>query len=151
MHYTAMVSREGEHTLAEFVDAPGCQTFAEPGEDVDALAADALAGWLEVHLEDGEAPPRPVAVPAFPAHAPAGAALRAVRVPAALAVRLELRWARQEAGLSQGEMAARVGVSRQAYHQLERPGANLRLSTLEKVAAALGRELVVALRPGVPA
>lgn len=61
MHYPAILTREGRYTLAEFPDCPGCQTFAEPGYDLIALAQDALAGWLEVHLEDGHAPPQPSA------------------------------------------------------------------------------------------
>jgi hypothetical protein len=28
MHYHALITREGKHHLADFVDARGCQTFA---------------------------------------------------------------------------------------------------------------------------
>ena len=52
------------------------------------------------------------------------------------------------AGLSQGELAKRVGVTRQAISQLESPDANLRLS-LEKVAEALGLAIDLTLRPAV--
>ena len=34
MRYTAVVTKEGKQTLAEFPGCPGCQTFADPGEDI---------------------------------------------------------------------------------------------------------------------
>ena len=59
MHYTAIVTKEGKQTLAEFPGCPGCQTFADPGEDVAERAEEALAGWLEAQLVSGQAPPEP--------------------------------------------------------------------------------------------
>jgi DNA-binding XRE family transcriptional regulator/predicted RNase H-like HicB family nuclease len=138
MIYFARLSKEGRRTLAEFPDCPGCQTYAEPGEDVTVLAKDALDGWLEAHLMYGEAPPQPKA------RVPAAVRL-AVRVTPMLAVRLQLRWARQSLGISQGELARRVGVSRQQISLLESPDANLTLATLEKVAESLGMELEIEL------
>ena len=143
MKYFARITKEGDRVLAEFPDAPGCQTFAEPSEDIQALARDALEGWLEVHLEDGEAPPRPVT----DSSRIAGRNVSAVpiRISPALAVRLQLRWARQDADLSQADLAKRVGVSRQQISLLESPKANLRLDTLETVAIALGLQVDVTL------
>jgi len=46
-----------------------------------------------------------------------------VRVPALLAARIELRWARETWGLSQAALAKRIGVSRQSGSKLERLGA----------------------------
>ncbi len=34
VHYTAVVTKEGKQTLAEFPGCPGCQTFVDPGEDL---------------------------------------------------------------------------------------------------------------------
>ena len=59
MHYTAVVTKEGKQTLAEFPGCPGCQTFADPGEDIAERAGEALAGWLEAHLASGQAPLEP--------------------------------------------------------------------------------------------
>jgi len=44
-------------------------------------------------------------------------------------------------GLSQTEVAARMGTSQSAVARLESGDADLRLSTLERYAAALGHEL----------
>lgn len=148
MEYLALVADDemtegGPARSVAFPDAPGCLTFVEPGEDLNATAREALEGWLEAHLLDGDAPPRP-GIAAAP---PAGVERLAVRVPPTLAVRLQLRWAREDQGLSQGQLAKRIGVSRQAIQQLESPTANLRLNTLEKVARALGLALDITLVP----
>ncbi len=48
---------------------------------------------------------------------------------------------RRRLGLSQTEVAARMGTSQSAVARLESGGADARLSTLERYAGALGREL----------
>jgi predicted RNase H-like HicB family nuclease len=45
--------------LIDFPDCPGCQTFGDTREEALAMAAEALEGWLQTHLEHGEFPPRP--------------------------------------------------------------------------------------------
>lgn len=143
MHYVARLSKEGRRTLIEFPDCPGCQTFAESRQDVYAVAREALEGWLEAHLPLGEAPPAPRASRRVDRRH------LAVTVGAALAVRLQLRWARLRLGISQAELARRVNVTRQQISLLESPDANLTLGTLEKVARALGLDLSIELRePG---
>ena len=54
--------------------------------------------------------------------------------------------ARLEAGLSQTEVAARMGTSQSAVARLESGDADIRLSTLDRYAAALGRQLGWSLR-----
>ena len=53
----------------------------------------------------------------------------------------ELVRLRQQAGLSQTEVAARMGTSQSAVARLESGQADLRLSSLERYAAALGRSI----------
>lgn len=57
----------------------------------------------------------------------------------------ELVELRHASGLSQTQLAARMGTSQSAIARLEAGDADLRLSTLERYAAALGRELRVDL------
>ena len=58
----------------------------------------------------------------------------------------ELAQRRQEAGLSQTEIAARMGTSQSAVARLEAGAADARASTLERYAAALGTELTWTLQ-----
>ena len=53
----------------------------------------------------------------------------------------ELAARRQDAGLSQTEIAARMGTSQSAVARLESGEADARASTLERYAAALGTEI----------
>jgi transcriptional regulator with XRE-family HTH domain len=55
---------------------------------------------------------------------------------------------RQALGLSQTEVAARMGTSQSAVARLERGDADVRLSTLERYAAALERRVGFGLAGG---
>ncbi len=57
----------------------------------------------------------------------------------------ELVSRRQAVGLSQTEVAARMGTSQSAVARLEAGEADVRLSTLERYAAAVGIELAWSL------
>ncbi len=61
----------------------------------------------------------------------------------------ELAEQRQAAGLSQTEIAARMGTSQSAVARLESGAADVRASTLERYAAAVGGQIAWKLnRPG---
>jgi ribosome-binding protein aMBF1 (putative translation factor) len=61
----------------------------------------------------------------------------------------ELAEQRQAAGLSQTEVAARMGTSQSAVARLEAGTADVRASTLERYAAAVGAQITWKLdRPG---
>jgi hypothetical protein len=65
----------------------------------------------------------------------------------------ELAVERQAARLSQTEVAARMGTSQSAVARLESGEADARASTLERYAAAVGRQITWELRssgPGAP-
>jgi predicted transcriptional regulator len=59
----------------------------------------------------------------------------------------ELVRARQESQLSQTEIAARMGTSQSAVARLESGDLDVRLSTLERYAAAMGRTVDWQVRP----
>jgi DNA-binding XRE family transcriptional regulator len=110
-------------------------------DEIAAMAQEALEGWLEAHLVDGQLPPRPVERTA----APGGRKLAMIPVRAGLAAALTIRWARHDAGLSQAQLGALAGVKQQQIAKLENPDENPTLETLENVAAALGLSLNVSL------
>ncbi|HEV2088532.1 MAG TPA: helix-turn-helix transcriptional regulator [Cryptosporangiaceae bacterium] len=58
---------------------------------------------------------------------------------------------RRSVGLSQTEVAARMGTSQSTVARLESGDVDPRLSTLERYARAVGRTLDVRLRHGDPA
>jgi ribosome-binding protein aMBF1 (putative translation factor) len=57
---------------------------------------------------------------------------------------------RRSAGLSQTEVAARMGTSQSAVARLESGDADVRVSTLERYAAAIGSQLAWQTQPGNP-
>jgi len=58
-----------------------------------------------------------------------------------------LRQAREEAGLTQEEVAGRLNTKKSAISRIENHAGDIRLSTLERYASALGRQLALELRP----
>ncbi|MBA2624222.1 MAG: helix-turn-helix transcriptional regulator [Acidimicrobiia bacterium] len=60
----------------------------------------------------------------------------------------ELTARRQALGLSQTEVAARMGTSQSAVARLEAGAADLRVSTLERYAAAVGSPIAWGLADG---
>ena len=57
-----------------------------------------------------------------------------------------IRQAREEAGLTQEEVARRLHTKKTAISRLEQRATDIRLSTLSRLAAVLGKELQVVLR-----
>jgi HTH-type transcriptional regulator / antitoxin HipB len=56
-----------------------------------------------------------------------------------------LRHARKQAGITQEDLARRTRTAKSAISRLENHAADVRLSTIERVAHALGRNLVIQL------
>src|SRR5207248_3970327 len=111
-------------------------TLAPPGLDIEHEAKEALELWLESHLQERMLPPRPPRT----LKARKGTVLW-VRVEPKLAVKLELRWMRQDLGLTQAELAKLAGVSQPAIAQLESPDSNPTIDTLNRVASAMGAQI----------
>lgn len=139
MQYPAVVTREGRFILVEFPDCPGCQTFVEEGESIEDAAEEALAGWLESNLGRDLVPPQP-------SHT-LGKSEKVLLVPVNpfLGVRLELRWARDDEELTQATLARKVGMTQQQLAKLESGNSNPTVSTLSRIAAGLGRRVVLSL------
>jgi len=131
MEYIAKTEIEDGTVLVSFPDCPGCQTEGEDLDDARVQAQEALVGWLETHLQEGLVAPRP----AFK-----GKGI-AVPVPVVLGLKLQLRWARADAGLSQAQFAKRLGVSQQMVAKLEHPDYEPSITRLAEAVGALGGSL----------
>jgi antitoxin HicB len=115
----------------------GVLTIGNDRDQALAMAREALTGVLEAMLDAGEAIPRPSQV--------AGPDVVYVSPEATLVAPILLKWAREDARISQAELAERIGVSQQAYQRLERARSNPSIKTLARVAKALGRELQLSI------
>jgi HTH-type transcriptional regulator / antitoxin HipB len=60
-----------------------------------------------------------------------------------------LREARESAGLTQAQVAERLGTKKSAISRIENHAADIRLSTLQKYAHAVGCDISLELRPFV--
>jgi ribosome-binding protein aMBF1 (putative translation factor) len=115
--------------------ASAAESAPEPGNDADA-SLPVMPGFREIALR------RAADAQAAQAARMAGERGRLVR---------ELAEQRQAAGLSQTEVAARMGTSQSAVARLESGTADVRASTLERYAAAVGSEITWKLnRPAEP-
>jgi len=54
-----------------------------------------------------------------------------------------LKAARLEAGLTQEELAEKIGTKRSAISRMEKHATDIKLSTLEKIATALGKKISI--------
>jgi antitoxin HicB len=146
MFYLARTTQEGNATLADFPDCPGCQTFSRPPEEITTVAAEALHGWLESMLDSAGAIPRPRQKLTLRK----GEQQIAVPVDTMLGARLTLRWVRDDAHVTQAELARRMGVTPQAVSKLERHAGTASVETLSRYVAALGESLELQIVPAPP-
>ena len=59
-----------------------------------------------------------------------------------------VKQAREAAGLSQAELADRMGTTQSAVARLESPRSNPRVETLDRAIAATGQRVTVSVEPG---
>lgn len=116
----------------EFPDAPGCATWGDTHAEAEERAGEALRGWLESHLQLHRVP-----------HEPRAKGGVRIEVGPVLSLKLQLLWERCRRGLTQKQFGALVGVSQQMVAKLEHPDYEPSLSSMRKVAAALGLHLSV--------
>ena len=65
---------------------------------------------------------------------------------AAFKIGVLLKQAREASGLTQAEMAEKLNTKKSAISRIENHAEDIRLSTLEKFASALGRSLEISIR-----
>jgi DNA-binding XRE family transcriptional regulator/predicted RNase H-like HicB family nuclease len=126
-----------------FNDHPGVITFGKNRDDATVKAREALSAALEVDFERGF-------------NLPVAGQPKLKRGETSVFVRLNpdvwvaylIRSWRESAGLTQKQLAAKLGISYQSYQRMERPGrSNLTVQTLERIAEALDSRLVLEIKP----
>jgi len=141
-YYAVLRADDDGNVLVRFPQHPGVNTFGGNWEEAEEMAIEALNVALESDFERGFKLP-PLRKPR------ARKGERVILVPLDAEVRMAyvLREWREDSGLTQQEMASRLGISYQAYQRMERPGrSNLTVATLDRIARALDRELVIAVQ-----
>lgn len=120
-----------------FPDFPGIITYGKTFDEAKEMAAEALSLALESDFDRHQPLPTPRRAKARPGE-------KTVFIPMDPEVKtayLIRKW-RESSGLTQKQLAGRLGVSFQAYQRMERPGrSNLTVATLQRIATALNGHL----------
>lgn len=129
---------DGVHMIQGLPPMDNVMTFGETVPEALDHAREALTGVLGALLDRGLPLPDPVSVPAADG-------VYLVEPEPTVAIPILLRKAREAAGLTQAELANRLGVTYQAVQKWERSGANPTVATIQRVFQALGRRLELEL------
>jgi predicted RNase H-like HicB family nuclease/DNA-binding XRE family transcriptional regulator len=134
--------KESNTIGVRFFEHPGVITYGRDYDEAQEMAREALSAALEADFERG-------------LKLPVAKKPRLKRGEKALFVRLEpdvwmaflIRHWRERSRMTQKQLAAKLGISYQAYQRMERPGrSNVTVQTLERIAEALGGKLVLDLQ-----
>jgi antitoxin HicB len=135
--YPAKFRRQGRGVLVRFLDLPEALTEGRDEHDALVQAADCLEEAIAGRIRRGDAIP----VPSRPS-----TACRMVPVPAPMAAKAALYLALREAGITQSELAARLGCDEKEVRRLLDPRHPSKLPRLEQALALLGKRLVLQVR-----
>lgn len=125
-----------------FADHPGIVTYGRTFEEAIKMAEEALSAALESDFDRDQ--PLPVNHKPKSKH---GEKIVFIFLEPEIRMAYLLRAWREDAGLSQKQLAERLEVSFQAYQRMERPGrSNLTVATLQRIAQALHKSLMIDVR-----
>ena len=134
IYYAKITSQKDKTFLVEFPELPGCFTEGKSLVDAKTNAKEALDGWLSANFDFNLFPNLPKNHKSknyYP-----------IKVDLRLEFPLILRHRRKQKGLSQSQIAHKIGVSQQAYAKLEDPkNANPSLTTIQKISKILQMEI----------
>lgn len=142
--YYAVIFFEKESKTygVRFPDHPGIITYGQNFGEAVEMAQEALSAALESEFDRKQ--PLPIS------HKPKTKnSDKTVFISIEPEIRMAylLRSWREDAGLSQKQLAERLGISFQAYQRMERPGrSNLTVATLQRIAQALNKALILDVR-----
>jgi len=139
MHYVYPyeAEKDGGTVVVSFPDIPGALTQVDPGEDFNAVVRDCLVAALGGYAELRQRPPRPSAA----------RGRSTVALDVLLSAKLALLTAMVEAGVTNVELARKLGVSEKVARRLRDLDHPSRIDRLEAALACLGQQLELSVRP----
>lgn len=140
LKYPGIISEDqnvdGKVLWIEFPDFPEISgTQGANIEELIVLAEDCLGGFLEYLIQDGKDIPEPSAIN--------GENIIYINVPPEIAAPVIIRRERKALGLTQAEVAKKMNVSYRTLQNVERNIRKPSLVTLNKIARAMGKHLVI--------
>ncbi len=133
--YPFRVWKEDEDYLVQGLEPlENVLTFGISIEEALMNGREALTGVLGAMLDNGQKIPDPQKVSK-------AKDVYWIEPDPSVAIPILVRKAREEAGLTLVELAAKLGVTYQAVQKWERSGTNPKVATLNRVLGALGRRL----------
>jgi antitoxin HicB len=138
MRYPAEIAQhpEGKDWVAKFPDLKGTNTGADTLEGAIDEAADCLGSYLAMLIANR----KPIPEPSAPK-----ARQRLISVPLWIAPKVALYRAMQEQGISNCELARRLGVRETVVRRMLDPDHATKSSRLDKALRAVGKRLLVAV------
>lgn len=130
MIYFAKIKKTQDSYLVDFPDLKGCMTEGDTLEEAQKYAKEVLNGWMATRYDMELKIPK--------AKEYQGRAYYPIEVDLQIVFAIRLRQARLKQGLSQSQVAKRLGITQQAYAKFESPDStNPSLKTIKKLAEAL--------------
>ena len=136
--YQAKILKDGSSYSVEFPDLPGCFSMGETLDEAKEMASDALSLYLEEARDPKWKVPE--------AKKRTGKNYYWIQPRFDVAIALIIRRARIKHGLTQSQLAKRIGVTTQQLQKLETPGkSNPTVKTLAAISHALNETLNIQL------
>ncbi len=133
--YPFRIWKEDEDYLIQgFEPLENVLSYGESIEDAIKNGREALTGVLGAMLDNAQLIPEPSKLSQTEG-------VYGIEPDPSVAIPILVRKAREEAGLTLVELAAKLGVTYQAVQKWERSGTNPKVATLSRVLQALGKRL----------
>ncbi|WP_072100621.1 type II toxin-antitoxin system HicB family antitoxin [Yersinia rohdei] len=134
MTYPVKLQKDGDGYFVSFPDIPEALTQGDTKEEALEMARDALVTAFEFYFEDN----RPVPLPS-------GLGDDFVSVPASVWAKVLLLNAMLETGITNAELARRMGLKPQEVQRIVTLGHNTKIDTIEAALAALDKCLELSI------
>jgi antitoxin HicB len=138
IQFQAKIYKDGDSYSVEFPDLPGCFSMGSSLEEAKEMASDALS----LYLEEARDPQWKIPAPKYRKNKN----LYWIQPRFDIGIAILIRHARLKHGLTQSQLAQRVGITVQQLQKLETPGkSNPTVKTLAAISKALDEDLKIEL------